>query len=370
MKITDINVTVWEWRDISPTRYTTTVSSSAKLSTHMGLVQIETDEGVVGHAFIGSALGSIGSDGQTIVDRIKPWLIGEDPLARERIWQTLMSRTRGQLIRVVGAIDVALWDLGAKAAGVPVHALIGTYRDRIPAYASSAVYSTKEEYAEEAVALKEQGWTAYKIHPPADPEFDIQICEAVREAVGSQHRVMLDSTWSYDYPQALRVGQAIQDLSFYWYEDPLLEDDIYNYVKLRQQLGVPIMATEFPPAGPTSYAPWITSQATDYLRGDVALKGGITSCLKTAHLAEAFHMNYEVHHGGNSLNNVANLHVLMSIKNCEYFEVLLPDSAQKHGLVQDIDVDDQGFVHSINAPGLGVEIDFELIERNKVTVLR
>jgi L-alanine-DL-glutamate epimerase-like enolase superfamily enzyme len=99
------------------------------------------------------------------------------------------------------------------------------------------------------------------------------------------------------------------------------------------------------------------------------VKGGITALVKTAHLAEAFGMNFEVHHGGNSLNNVANLHVIMAIRNCEYFEVLLPAGAQKYGLVQDIEVDRDGLVHAPDAPGLGYEIDLELIERNKVAVL-
>ena len=142
-----------------------------------------------------------------------------------------------------------------------------------------------------------------------------------------------------------------------------------NYVKLRQQLAIPLMATEYSPGGFGAYAPWLMSQATDYLRGDVAVKGGITACLKTAHLAEAFHMNYEVHHGGNSLNNAANLHVIMAIKNCEYFEVLLPSGAQKYGLVEDIDPDEDGFVHAFNEPVLGAQIDFELIERKQTALL-
>jgi L-alanine-DL-glutamate epimerase-like enolase superfamily enzyme len=76
-----------------------------------------------------------------------------------------------------------------------------------------------------------------------------------------------------------------------------------------------------------------------------------------------------VHHGGNSLNNVANLHVIMAIKNCEFFEVLLPSGAQKYGLVEDIEVDKAGHVHAINGPGLGAAIDFALIERKKTAVL-
>jgi L-alanine-DL-glutamate epimerase-like enolase superfamily enzyme len=99
-----------------------------------------------------------------------------------------------------------------------------------------------------------------------------------------------------------------------------------------------------------SRIPWITERATDFLRGDVAVKGGITTLIKTAHLAEAFRMNFETHHGGNSLNNVANLHVIMAIRNTEFFEVLLPDAMQKYGLAEDITVDRDGLVHAPTAP--------------------
>ena len=91
--------------------------------------------------------------------------------------------------------------------------------------------------------------------------------------------------------------------------------------------------------------------------------------MKTAILAESFHMNYEVHHGGNSLNNVANLHAIMAMKNCEFFEVLLPSGAQKYGLENDIEVDSDGMVHAFNKPGLGADIDFNLINRNKIDLI-
>ena len=369
MRITDVSVTLWEWKDIPPTRYTRTISSEASRSTRMGLVRIRTDDGAEGNAFVGSAYNPAEAHAAFIAGPLKQLLLGEDALARERLWQGMMRRGRGLMLPAVGAVDVALWDLGARAAGVPVHRLIGSYRSSVPAYASSAVLASPEAYAAEALRHKETGWTAYKIHPPAIPEEDIRICEAVRKAVGDEFRLMLDSTWSYDYPEALRVGRAVEELGFYWYEDPLADDDLYNYVKLKERLHIPIMATELPPAGPTSYAPWVMERATDFLRGDVAVKGGITSCLKTAHLAEAFRMNYEVHHGGNSLNNVANLHLILAIPNCEYFEVLLPDAVQKHGLVEEIVVDGEGLVHAFDDPGLGAQIDFDLIERNKVATL-
>ena len=369
MKISDVKVTIWEWRDIPPTRYTSRVASTRSRTAQMGLVRILTEEGLEGYAFLGSALSPLGNDPNLIVERFKPMLVGEDALARERIWQRTSNWVIGGALRVVGALDVALWDLAAKAAGVPIHRLMGSFRESVPAYASSAVLDNPGEYAEEALRYKQLGWQAYKIHPQAVPEQDIEICRVVREAVGDDYRLMLDSTWSYDYPGALRVGRVAQELGFYWYEDPLAYDDLNGYIKLKQDLQIPIMATEMPSTGPTAYAPWVMSRATDYLRGDVAIKGGLTSCLKTAHLAEAFRMNYEVHHGGNSLNNVANLHLIMAIPNCEYFEVLLPDAVQKHGLIRDIEVDADGLVHAPKGPGLGAEIDFELIERHKIAEL-
>lgn len=368
MKITDVTLTLFSWPGIPETTYGAHAGAFQGES-QLGLLRIRTDEGVEGHAFLGSAMHSADQDGLSLIRNLKPLLMGENPLARERLYDRLWHRNRRTTLRAIGAVDVALWDLAGKVAGLPVHALIGSFRSSVPAYASSAVLTSPEAYAEEAVRFKEQGWTAYKIHPPTRPDEDIRVCEAVRRAVGDGFRLMLDSTWSYRYDQALRVGRAIEGLGFYWYEDPLADDDLFGCMRLRQKLDIPLMATEYSPGGFTNYVPWILNQATDYLRGDVAVKGGITALIKTAHLAEAFGMNFEIHHGGNSLNNVANLHVTMAIRNCEYFEVLLPAGAQKYGLIEDIEVDQDGLVHAPDAPGLGYPIDFDLIERRRTAVL-
>ena len=222
---------------------------------------------------------------------------------------------------------------------------------------------------QEALEYKEYGWAAYKIHPPTRWQEDIKVCEAVRKAVGD-YTIMLNSTWTYDYPAAVRVGRAVAGAGLFLVRGPAARP---GHLQLREaeagSSSIPILATEYPIAGLESYQPWIMLQATDFLRGDVAVKGGITTLVKTAHLAEAFRMNYEVHHGGNSLNNVANLHVIASIRNTTFFEVLLPDAAQKYGLEQDIVVGRDGMVHVPNGPGLGAAIDFKLIERKKVAVL-
>jgi len=368
MKITDVTLTLFAWDDIPATTYG---AHSGRFggSSQLGLLRIVADQGLEGHALLGSAMNPATTDGQGLITHLKPVLMGRDPLERERLNQDIWRRQRAAGVRPIGAVDVALWDLAGKAIGQPIHRLLGTYRESIPAYASSAVLASPEAYAEEAVRHRDAGWAAYKIHPPTRWREDIKVCQAVRKAVGDDYTIMLDSTWSYDFPAAVRVGLAAQELGFHWYEDPLADQDIYNYVKLKQKLSIPILATEYPIAGYESYAPWIMLQATDFLRGDVAVKGGISTLVKTAHLAEAFRMNFEVHHGGNSLNNVANLHVIASIRNTEFFEVLLPDGAQKYGLAQDIVVGRDGLVHVPNGPGLGAAIDFDLIKRKTVAVL-
>ncbi len=287
MKITDVTLTLFAWDSIPPTiygRHTARPTGSSDL----GLLSVVTGEGVTGHAFLGTSSNPASLDGPGLIRFLKPILIGEDPLDRERLNRLLWGRARVATVRAIGACDIALWDIAGKAAGMPIHRLIGTCRDRIPAYASSEIHAEPAAYAEQARHYQAAGWAAYKIHPPQRWREDIKVCEAVRRAVGDDYTVMLNSTWSYRYEEALRVGRAIEELGFYWYEDPLAEQDIYNYVKLKQKLDIPIMATEYPIGGLNSYIPWITERATDFLRGDVAVKGGISTLVKTAHLAEAF----------------------------------------------------------------------------------
>jgi len=369
MKIVDITVTQFEQRGIRELSFGPHNAPTCGTST-LGLVTLRTDEGLEGHAFLGSITKSSELDASSLILTLKPILLGRNPLDREAIHQAICKRFRSTTWRCIGAIDVALWDLAGKIAGLPIYRLIGGHRTTVPAYASSPGHTDVAAYVEEALETKARGYHAYKIHPPRKGwQGDIAVCAAVRKAVGDNYRLMLDSTWMYTYTEALRVGRAIEEMGFYWFEDPLAEEDIYNYTKLRQKLDIPILATEFSPGGFHAYAPWIMSQATDYLRGDVAVKGGITACVKAAHLAEAFRMTYEIHHGGNSLNNVANLHVMCGILNSEFFEVILPDDVQKYGLVEDLSVGASGMVRVPDRPGLGVEIDFDLIAATTIGIL-
>src|SRR5580698_9819366 len=343
MKIDDVSLTIFAWDGIPATRYH--LGALASSTSNLGLLRIHTDAGLEGHAFLGAATNPGAMDGAQLIRSLKPMLLGQDPLQRERIHAGMRLISRVVSYRTIGAVDTALWDLAGKIANLPVHALMGTYRTSIMGYASSQVLPDVAAYVDQAQEFKANGWRGYKIHPPRDPDHDIKVCIAVRKALGDDFRVMLDSTWSYDYTQALRVGRAIEELGFYWYEDPLADEDIYNYVRLREK-------------------------ATDYLRGDIPNKGGLTTMLKTAHLAEAFGLKYEIHHSGNSLNNLANLHLCMALRNTTMFEVLLPHGAHKYGMAKEIDIDQNGMMHAPTAPGLGAETDFELIARKTEAVLR
>ena len=381
MRVTDVTVVMHDRR--SP-QLAVFGSPSGELP--LGVLRIHTDEGIEGNAFVTMPSAGAAEVAAQILKFFKPILLERDPLAIGAIWSQLTRMSRFVDPMAIGWVDVALWDIAGKAAGLPIHRLLGSYRERVPAYFSSGHHHEIEHYAEEAAYWQSQGWRGYKLHPPRAPwvldsrepvDVDIRACAAVREAVGPSMALTLDSSWGYSYTEALEVGRAIQELEFLWYEDPLPVTDIYGYKELKRHLHIPILATEMTEGGVYTLPVWIVERATDFVRGDVAIKGGITGMMKIAHLAEAFHMNCEVHDGYNALGNVANLHVIAAIPNCDWFEVLAFNRAGDHdlehlnyGLTEPIRIDSEGFAHVPSGPGLGVEVDWELIRSKSQGELR
>ena len=253
MKITDLTVTTFNW-NITPWKTGGGSFGGHKL---LGVVTVHTDEGVAGHSFLGSSREGADVFLGPLMDVLKPILVGRNPLDTGAIWAEMWKLSRIVSTYAIGAVDVALWDLAGKVAGLPIHRLLGTCRDKVPAYASTAWQDTPREYAEEALGFLSEGWPAYKIHPHGNPRADIEISRAVREGVGGDMVLMLDSMWAYGYEDALRVGRAIEELEYFWYEDPLAEEDIYNYVKLKSKLDIPIMSTEYAPGRLYGMAQWI-----------------------------------------------------------------------------------------------------------------
>jgi L-alanine-DL-glutamate epimerase-like enolase superfamily enzyme len=351
----------------------------------MGVLRIETDEGIEGNSFVSSPGPGAEAVARQIVTFVKPLLVGQDPLDIGVHWARMHRVSRNVDPMAIGVVDVALWDIAGKIAGLPVHRLLGTCKHRAAAYFSSGHHDTPAEYAAEAAYWCDQGWKGYKLHPPsaswdARPrgpiEADIEACRLVREAVGDDIVLMHDASWGYTYPEALKVGLALEELAYDWYEDPLPPDDLYGYTKLKQHLRIPILATELTAGGLWAFPPWIAAKATDALRGDVVIKGGITGMMKIAHLAEAYRMSCEVHTAYNALNNVATVHVTMAIPNCDWFEVLAFNPAGQYGLehlsyglARPIEIDGEGFVHAPTEPGLGFGVDWELIDSARLGVV-
>jgi L-alanine-DL-glutamate epimerase-like enolase superfamily enzyme len=371
MRIIDITATMFTWDGIPPARYGSS-NMAAGGDSDLALISIETEGGVTGHAFLGASFRPARLDVRGVIDVLKPALLGKDATQRGACTAAAYAMKRGVTMRAVGAIDVALWDIAGKLANLPLHRLLGTVRTRVPAYASSSTLANHDAYLAQFEILRARGFRAYKLHPPRDLEATIRLCRAVRAAAGPDYTLMIDPSMAYRLPDAVRLGRVLEELNFTWYEDPLGEEDIHNYVALRAKLDIPILATEYAAGGFETFGRWLASGATDYIRGDIAVKGGLTPLLKAAHLAEAFCTTLEIHHGGNSHNNVAQLQLMMALTNSLWFEVLLPDGAQKYGLVQDIDLAPDGTVSidPFQAPGVGAAIDFAMIKAKTITVLR
>jgi len=369
LKITNLSVAITE-RATQPWRGTGMGNVDTSGVAQLGIVTISTDQGVQGHSMVGGyQIGAVQAV-KPLTLQVKPYLMGRNPLDVGGIWADLVRRVRSWQLdyAVIGAVDVALWDIAGKVAGLPVHRLLGTCRDRIPVYVSSANLPTPGQYGEEAASYRNRGMHGYKIHPHGHAQEDIAICAAVRQAVGPDFKLMLDPAARYNYTDAMRVGRAIEELDYYWYEEPMLETDLYGYTKLARDLDIPILAPETSPGGFATVGQWVTQGAADILRSDVARRGGITGMIKIAHLAEAFEMNCEVHTGGNSLTNVANLHVISAMPNTEFFELILPPERHQWGVVADLTPGKDGYLVSPSKPGLGVELDAALIKKHTVAV--
>ena len=331
------------------------------------VIVVKTDSGLEGYGFGWGTKGGMRT-AHTIAEVFRPELIGNDPLDRERLWHSAHRADRyGGLasFNSYGPLDVALWDIASKSANLPLYKLIGAYRDRIPAYASSPFMESPEDYASLAIEAKLKGFTAFKLHPPGEPDLDIACCEAVRAAVGPEFVLMSDPVGgNYDHEDAVRVGRALEKLEYLWLEEPLYDHDIHGLEQLSRTLDIAICAGEWN-SDFFSKINYLRSGAADIIRADVSWTGGITGSLKSAHIAEGFGVNCEMHMTVLSLMDVANLHVALAIKNCRYLELPFPDGAT-FGIKKPLEIDNEGYVQAPTDPGLGVEIDWNVINRNTV----
>ncbi|HSU04329.1 MAG TPA: mandelate racemase/muconate lactonizing enzyme family protein [Acetobacteraceae bacterium] len=325
-----------------------------KLTTHGGLTGIA---GAVSYADFGYE-----SSVAEALRPLLPHLIGRHPLAREAVWQDLLSRTLPRAPQAQSLIDIALWDLAAKAAGVPLWQFLGGARDRIAAYASTALLDSAEAYVDEVVRLRAEGFRAIKFHCWCEPGRDLAMVRKVSASGQAEGlALMLDVEQRYTPDAALRVGYVLGELGYDWFEAPLDDFDLDGYRRLAAALAVPIV-----PAGNSVLDNRLIGFAAardcwDKMRVDVTMCGGFTPALKIMGLAASLGRTVELQCWGYTLTQAANLHLMLGQPNCTWFEQPLPYDSFEFGAQQVIRTDREGFVHAPPGHGLGIELDWEAI---------
>lgn len=369
MRITGIKVNILKSQEFS--------HEVTRLISPPALIQIFTDEGIEGNTMLEEAIYA-----EELVMKFKAargWLrtveeyvplIGADPLDREKIeksfwFQYFFQRSAPT---VLCALDECLWDIAGKFLKLPVYKLIGACREKILAYASTQSYGDVESYIRIAEKCVEKGFRAIKIHPPRYWKKDIEVCKAVRNAIGNEILLMLDPFHAYTREEALKVGREIEKLDFYWYEDPISTKDVDGLVNLCRALDVPILVGE-DIHDYYSYTELIRRNATDHLRCVDVNVGGITGMLKVAHLAELFGMKCEPHSWGHPWQQVAHLHVMLAIRNCDFFEMPVPEGIFDIGSKDVIRIDKEGYVHAPKKSGLGIDVDWDYIEKHTIKII-
>jgi L-alanine-DL-glutamate epimerase-like enolase superfamily enzyme len=304
----------------------------------------------------------------------KPALVGKSVLDLPAITSQWVPEKRrlGQL-SYAAAIDNCLWDLLGKAVGLPIYRILGAYRDKVLAYASTQHHATLEEFVEEAQKCKAEGFKGYKIHPPSpngghDYKLDIEVAKAVRKAVGDDFILLNDPVGVYTREEAIKVGRALQDLNFIAFEDPIPTDDIDGLVQLCNALDIPIHIGEFI-FSPYNYAEYIRRGAVDVVRFIVDNVGGITGGMKIARLAELFGMECAPHNWGEAFDHAVHFHCELAMPNNVWFEMTVPQgSGDRPYIIDKIRIASDGYVHAPVKPGLGYAIDRAALDRmtNKI----
>jgi len=274
------------------------------------LVRIYTDEGIDGFG-LATSYTPIDFAVKAFKSGIGDLIIGEDPLAPERVYKKLFALTtsriasekgwsREAVIRISSAIDIALWDIVGKAANLPLYRIFGGFRSEVPAYVTCAYYRDGKDDAElrdEVQKLVEQGHTGFKAKVGGLPlERDIERMALIREIIGDKKDLMIDVNRAWDLETAIRGAQLLEPLNPRWLEEPVRwEDDRRAMKLLSNKTRIPLSGGE---SEVTSYGcrAMIEEQAIQILQFDCTMFGGFTEGRKMAGLCELNHVQVAPHH--------------------------------------------------------------------------
>ena len=274
------------------------------------------------------------------------------------------------------AINNCCWDILGKAVHLPVYRILGAYRDRVRAYASSQHLDTVEAFVADFERAKDSGFTAYKIHPPwlaggaVDYKLDIEVAKAVRKHAGEKYPLLFDRVGGYSRDEAIKVGRVLDELDYISYEDPIPTSDIDGLVELAAALDLPVTIGEFI-FSPYDFPEYIRRGACDIVRFIVDNIGGITGGMKVARLAECFGMECQPHNWGTALDHAVHFHCELAMPNNVWFEMTQPQGVTDQPYFKDrIRIDSDGYVPAPTKPGLGYEIDHDVLDKEIIRVER
>ena len=352
------------------------------------LVEIETDEGITGWGECFGP-GNIALANKYIVEKvIQPLIIGEDPINKEYIWHKVYNLLRdsgqkGMPIQALSGIDIALWDILAKKAKLPLYQLLGgKTNSKIPVYGYGMMLQKKsveelcELFKKEANQIKEKNFKAMKMKVGLGPKEDLKLVSAVREVIGNDFKLMVDANHAYNKNDALYVGRGLDEMEIYWFEEPVAPEDYDGYKELKEKLKTNIAGGE---AEFTKYG-WnqlIKNNCIDIAQPEVCGLGGITEYLKVSALAQSNFIPIVNHVWGSALSVAVNLHLLTSLpdmpgglfptKSMLEFDtteknIFITDLAEEKFSILDQVKDKDGFASPLENIGIGINPKKEFIK--------
>ena len=329
------------------------------------VTRIETDAGIegLGYTMLVGGMGA-GSVRAYLEENILPLVIGADPLQIGAIWQAMYENDRGLRkkgipVYAMSAIDIGLWDILGKAVDRPIWHLFGAHNERVPVYGSGGFLSySVDEIVAEAEAFRAQGCRHYKfkLGLPKVAE-NIDRVRRVREALGDDMEILVDANQRWDVATNIRVGRMLEEFDLYWYEEPVLADNIQQCADVAAAIAIPVATgeNEYTRYG---FRDLIEARAAQYLNPDIHRCGGFSEMMKISHLAAAYDVKIAPH-----LVPELSIHVLTAIPNAALVEVLAgsPDDLWEHppAIVD-------GYMAPPDRPGHGMTFSTDAVRRYTV----
>ena len=332
-----------------------------------------------------SAFSHRRSPASVIENALAPLVIGRDPLETDVIWDELYVRTRdfgrkGVVVGAISAIDIALWDIRGKAAGLPVWKLLGgAFRNRIQCYATGFFrlegQGEAEGMAAEALRHVADGHSLMKVKLGFGVKDDIAVMNSIRDAVGDRSGFMIDVNHGYGPSDSIRLATALEDFDLRWIEEPVIPEDLVGYRRVRDAIRTPVAGgeAEFTLYG---FAALFDGQAVDIAQPDICLAGGFTALKHVNVLAQSHGVQVNPHVWGTAIGQYASLHALANTPTTHpglyadqpLFEYDTSSHPFRTSLVSHPIHHSNGWLEVPRGPGLGFELDEEFLLAHSAVV--